>query len=37
MKTKQELQEQFLKNTFYKGIPTCKNPMDLWVYQEIIH
>lgn len=37
MKTIHELQEQFLRNTFYKGIPTCKNPMDLWVYQEIIH
>lgn len=37
MKTINELQNQFLNNTFYKGIPTCKNPMDLWIYQEIIH
>lgn len=37
MKTINELQTQFLNNTYYKGIPTCKNPMDLWVYQEIIH
>lgn len=37
MKTIHELQQQFLSNTYYKGIPTCKNPMDLWIYQEIIH
>lgn len=37
MKTLDQLQNQFLHHTYYKGIPTCKNPMDLWVYQEIIH
>lgn len=24
------------RNTFWRGIPTLKNPLDLWVYQEIV-
>ena len=36
MKNKKELQDAILNKTTYKGIPCLKNPMDLWVYQEII-
>jgi cephalosporin hydroxylase len=25
------------KNTFWQGVPTHKCPLDLWVYQEMIH
>lgn len=37
MKTLQELQVQFTQNTSYKGVKCVKNPMDLWIYGEIIH
>lgn len=30
-------QKQILTNTHYLGIPTLKNPLDFWIYQEIIH
>jgi cephalosporin hydroxylase len=25
------------QNTFWRGVPVAKSPLDLWVYQEIIH
>lgn len=30
------VQERIMNRTTYFGIPTFKNPMDLWVYQEIL-
>lgn len=32
-----QFQRQIMQNTFYRGIQTYKNPIDAWVYQEIIH
>jgi len=32
-----KLQSRFTKETTYFGIKTLKNPLDFWVYQEIIH
>jgi cephalosporin hydroxylase len=25
------------QNTFYRGVPTAKCPLDMWIYQEILH
>jgi cephalosporin hydroxylase len=33
----QVMQDRILGGTSYLGIPTFKNPLDFWVYQEIIH
>jgi cephalosporin hydroxylase len=30
------IQERIMQATAYHGIPTLKNPMDFWVYQEIV-
>ena len=30
------LQEQIMERTTYHGIPTLKNPLDFWVYQQIL-
>ena len=30
------IQKRIMENTTYHGIPTLKNPLDFWVYQEII-
>lgn len=30
------MQERIVKNTSYFGVPTQKNPLDFWVYQELI-
>ncbi|MFN8575842.1 MAG: CmcI family methyltransferase [Candidatus Sericytochromatia bacterium] len=31
------LQNQIIRNTTYFGIPTLKNPLDFWIYQEILY
>jgi cephalosporin hydroxylase len=31
------LQQRFLTRTSYFGVPTWKNPLDLWVYQELLY
>lgn len=33
----EQIQNSILHNTSYRGIPTYKNPMDAWTYQEIIN
>ena len=33
----EEIQERLMTKSTYWGIPTLKNPMDFWVYQELIH
>jgi len=30
------IQKRIMENTTYRGIPTMKNPLDFWVYQEIL-
>ena len=30
------LQEQIMERSTYHGIPTLKNPLDFWIYQEIL-
>src|SRR5438105_1336687 len=30
------LQKRIMEQTTYHGIPTLKNPLDFWVYQEIV-
>lgn len=32
----EQMQRRILHQTTYLGVPTQKNPLDLWVYQEII-
>lgn len=31
------VQDQIMTGTTYFGVPTNKNPMDAWVYQELLH
>lgn len=31
------LQRRFLKQTRYFGIPAVKNPLDFWIYQELLY
>ena len=31
------IQDRIINHTSYFGVPTLKNPMDFWVYQELIH
>jgi cephalosporin hydroxylase len=31
------MQTWITQGSTYKGIPCCKNPLDLWMYQNIIH
>jgi cephalosporin hydroxylase len=31
------MQDRILQRTYYFGVQTFKNPLDYWVYQEIIH
>lgn len=33
----EEIQERLMTKSTYWGIPTLKNPMDFWVYQELIY
>ena len=30
------MQKRIMSGTFYRGVRTLKNPLDLWVYQEIV-
>ena len=30
------IQKRIMESTTYRGIPTMKNPLDFWVYQEIL-
>jgi cephalosporin hydroxylase len=32
-----KLQQRFLTQTSYFGVPTWKNPLDFWVYQELLY
>jgi cephalosporin hydroxylase len=31
------IQDRIMTRTTYFGVPTYKNPMDFWVYQELVH
>ena len=33
----QRMQDRLMSKSTYWGIPTLKNPVDFWVYQEIIY
>lgn len=31
------MQERIVKHTTYFGVPALKNPLDFWIYQELLH
>jgi cephalosporin hydroxylase len=31
------IQDRIIKHTTYFGVPALKNPLDFWVYQELLH